>query len=109
MRKLLIAAAVSGLVAAPAFAASKTVRVGDNWFIDSNGGTVTVNKGTKVIWKNVGGSPHDVKVKKGPARFSSSTLFKGDTFAKRMRKRGTYRIICTIHGGDDQSMRLVVK
>ena len=28
--------------------------------------------------------------------------------AKVMRKRGTYTIICTIHGGRDQKMKLVV-
>ena len=31
------------------------------------------------------------------------------TYVKRMRKRGTYTIICTVHGATDQKMKLVVK
>ena len=107
MRKLLIAALVTGVAAVPAYAATKTVKVGDDWFIDKNGGTVTVKKGSTVKWKNVGDSPHSVTVKKGPVKFEKSTLFPGKSYSRKMTKKGTYRIICTFHEG--QKMTLTVR
>ena len=102
--------AVMALVAAvPAVAATKTVKIGDDWFISkaSNGGTVTVKKGTVVKWRNTGESRHTVTVKKGPVKFSKTMIAPGSTVKKRMRKRGTYRLICVYHSG--QKMKLVVK
>ena len=69
---------------------------------------VTVAKGTKVRWAWTGDNPHNVKAVKGPARFGSSTMTSG-TYTKKMRKRGTYTIICTVHGGGDQKMKLIVE
>jgi hypothetical protein len=43
-------------------------------------------------------------VTSGPRRFRSRTQARG-TFARRLRARGTYRIICTVHG---QTMRINV-
>ena len=40
-------------------------------------------------------------------KFGSTSKTSG-SYAKKMRKRGTYTIICTVHGGADQKMRLVV-
>jgi plastocyanin len=71
-------------------------------------GNASVTKGTRVIWKNTGDSPHNVKVTKGPVKFSSGTLLPGRAYDRRMRKRGTYTIICTIHGSK-QKMTLRVK
>ena len=31
------------------------------------------------------------------------------SYSKRMRRSGTYTIICTVHGGGDQKMKLVVR
>lgn len=113
MRKLLalvVLTLLSGVLAATALAATKTVKVGDNWFVRSSSGTptVTVRAGDTVRWSFVGDAPHNVKVTKGPARFSSKTQSSG-IFRRRVTKRGTYRIVCTIHGASDQSMRLVVR
>jgi plastocyanin len=33
---------------------------------------------------------------------------KTGTYTKKMRRSGTYTIICTVHGGKDQKMKLVV-
>ena len=113
MRKILALTAAVGLMAAlaaTAFAATKSVKVGDNWFVRSSGTpTVTVKKGDRVVWRNVGDSPHNVVVSRGPRKFRSDVLSSGDTYRKRLRVRGTYRIYCSIHGKADQSMRLVVK
>jgi len=110
LRKLLVPAVVAGLLgpaAAPALAASVTV--GDNYFVRDGGvPTVKVNKGAKVTWVWRGKSLHNVKVKKGPAKFGSASQTKG-TFSKRLKKKGTYTIICTVHGASDQSMKLVVR
>ena len=70
--------------------------------------TVTVSKGTRVRWVWTGKSLHNVKVAQGPGSFGSPSMTSG-SYAKRMRKRGTYTIICTVHGASDQKMKLVVR
>jgi plastocyanin len=113
LRKLLALGAVvlAGALLA-AFAASAPsatrVKIGDNYFVRSSGvPTVTVSKGTRVKWVWEGKNVHNVKVVRGPVKFGSSTMKRG-TYTKRMRTRGTYTIICTVHGGKDQKMKLVV-
>ena len=68
---------------------------------------MNVDKGTKVRWVWRGKSVHNVKVTKGPATFGSPTKSSG-TFSKRLKKAGTYTLVCTVHGAKDQSMKLVV-
>jgi plastocyanin len=112
MRKLLILAAVpvvSAAVAIPALAATKTVKVGDNYFVRSSGvPTVTVQKGDTVRWSFQGKRPHNVDVKSGPVKFKSKTMTKG-SFSKKMTRAGLYTIYCEIHGPSDQSMKLRVR
>jgi plastocyanin len=114
LRKLLALAVLVlavGLMAAFAASAPSAVRVkiGDNYFVQPRGvPTVTVSKGTRVRWVWTGKSLHNVKVVSGPARFGSTSMKTG-SYSKRLRKRGTYTIICTVHGGDDQKMKLVVR
>ncbi len=114
MRKLLVAfviVAAGGLSAALAAAAPSVTRVkiGDNYFVEPDGvPTVTVDKGTKVRWAWKGDSLHNVKVLRGPVKFGSSSMTSGK-YTKKLRKRGTYTIICTVHGGGDQKMKLIVE
>jgi plastocyanin len=112
LRKLIVSVVVAGLLGpavAPAVAASKRVKVGDNYFVRDGGvPTVSVSKGTKVKWVWTGKSLHNVKVTKGPAKFGSASQ-KSGSFAKTVKKAGTYTIICTVHGASDQSMKLVVR
>jgi plastocyanin len=93
-----------------AFAArTKTVKMskrGSNSFYSPK--RLRVKQGTVVRWKTTSASPHDVKVSKGPRKFHSRTVFKGGVYRHKMRKRGTYRIYCTIHGRRDMSMVLRV-
>jgi plastocyanin len=49
-----------------------------------------------------------VKVTKGPAKFGSASQ-KSGSYAKRVKKAGSYTIVCTVHGASDQSMKLVVR
>jgi plastocyanin len=111
MRKLfviVIAACALAALAANAFAA-RSIKVGDDYYVRPSGvPKVTVSKDTTVRWRFSGDSPHSVTVSKGPAKFNSGVKSSG-TYTKKMRKRGTYTIYCTIHGASDQKMKLVVK
>ena len=111
MRNLIviaIAAFVLIAVTASAFAA-KSIKVGDDYYVRSSGvPKVTVSKGTTVKWRFVGQDPHTVTVSKGPSKFNSGVKTSG-TYSRKMKKRGTYTIYCTIHGASTQKMKLVVK
>ena len=50
-----------------------------------------------------------VTVKSGPVKFRSGNKLHGATYTKKLSKKGTYRIYCSIHGAQDQSMKLVVR
>ena len=110
MRKLLVAsliAAVSAVLATQALAATRSVKVGDDYFVRRGSvPTVTVRKGTTVTWRFTGRDLHNVKVSKGPAKFGSSYKDSG-TFSKRVTRTGTYTIVCSIHQ-PDMKMRLKV-
>jgi plastocyanin len=106
MKKLIAAGAATalaaGALAIPAFAATKTVQVKDNKFVASS---ITVSKGTTVKWVWKGKAPHDVSVRKGPAKFKSTVQTKG-SFSKKLTKKGTYSIVCTIH---EPGMKMTIK
>jgi plastocyanin len=112
MRKLIVlalAACVLAALATTALAATKRVKVGDDYYVRPSGvPKVTVSKGTTVKWRFVGDSPHSVTVSKGPVKFNSGVKASG-TYRKKMKKRGTYTIYCTIHGASNQKMKLIVK
>jgi len=112
MRKLIVmalAVGCLGVLASVAVAATKSVKVGDNYYVRPSGvPKVTVTKGTKVKWRFGTGTPHTVTVKSGPAKFNSGLKSSG-SYSKTLKKRGTYVIYCTIHGFSDQRMKLVVK
>lgn len=84
-------------------AATKTVRVIDNRFSPTS---LTVKKGTTVKWfwdKTM--TQHDVTVRKGPTKFHSHLMQKG-SFTKKFTRKGTYKIVCTIH---ESFMTMTVK
>jgi plastocyanin len=112
LRNLIVPLVVAGLLGpavAPAVAGTVRVKVGDNYFVRETGvPTVRASKGDKVRWVWRGKSLHNVKVTKGPAKFGSPSKSSG-SFSKQVNRAGTYTIICTVHGADDQSMKLVVR
>ena len=112
MPKLLLvpALAAAGLaIGVPVASSARDVTIGDNYFVRPSGvPTVTVSKGTTVRWVWRGRSQHNVKVAQGPVKFGSATKRTG-TYSRRMGTRGTYTLICTVHGASDQKMKLVVK
>jgi plastocyanin len=110
LRAATVLVLLAGLLAAPALgAAARKVDVGNNYFVRDGGvPTVTVRKGTKVTWVWKERGLHNVTVTKGPATFRSGSKLSG-RFSKRVRRAGTYTIVCTVHGARDQSMKLVVR
>ena len=110
MRTLSIAALLLALLvaAAPAVAKTRNVKIGDNYFVRKGPPpTVTVSKGTTVRWNWTGRHQHNVVVTNGPVHFQSP-LKKSGHFSKRMTRRGTYTIVCTIHA-PDMRMKLKVR
>jgi plastocyanin len=102
MKKVLAATAITTLAAVaaiPAFAGTKTVKVGDNYFVrDGKRQTVTISKGStlKFVWR--GRAPHNVLKKKGPGgRINSGVKTKG-SFSHKFTRGGTYTLYCSIHG-----------
>ena len=100
---LVVAALLVGV--SPAAAKTKNVKIGDDFFVHRSGvPTVKVTKGTTVKWRFKGSDAHNV-VGSGPASFQSSLKTKG-SFKKKLKKKGTYTIICSIHAPD---MRMKIK
>jgi plastocyanin len=111
MRKLLVALAIavlSAVLATQAFAKTRTVKVGDDYFLHrGNPPTITIKKGQRVKWRWVGSDTHNVSVSKGPKKFNSK-LQRSGTFSHKFKKAGTYKIVCTIHA-PDMAMTIKVK
>jgi plastocyanin len=85
------------LTAGPALSARKTVEVDDNYFVrEGDPPTVKVKRLDRVVWEWEGSNPHNVTVTRGPVEFQSKTKTSG-TYRKRVTRRGTYKIVCTIH------------
>ncbi len=103
------ACATAALAASASSATTRSIKIGDDYFERSTGvPTVTVKARTRVTWRWVGESAHDVRVSKGPVKFKSKVQTEG-TYSRLMTRRGTYKIYCDIHGAKDQSMVLRVK
>jgi plastocyanin len=102
---LIVAALVAATLGAPAAPAGKkatTITVGNNFFGPAK---KAVKRGTVVRFRWSGGVPHNVVKRRGPGkRFSSKTTSAaGVHFRRKFKRKGTYRIVCTIHAS---SMRL---
>jgi plastocyanin len=94
---LLAALLVSLIAVGPAASKRRVVEVDDNYFVrEGSPPTVTVRRNDVVVWEWEGRNPHNVTVTRGPVRFRSPTKTSG-TYRKRMTRRGTYRIVCTLH------------
>ena len=112
MRKLILialAACALAVLAATAMAATKSVKVGDNYYVRSQrrpeGDRLQGHDGAGGA--SPAANPHRSPSPR-PAPSSTPACAPG-TYRKKMRKRGTYTIYCTIHGTRDQKMKLVVK
>lgn len=103
MRRIGIAAVLCGLLAAPADAGGvRKVKVLDDVFAPTS---LKVAKNTKVKWVWRGENKHDVAVERGPVFFRSAPQRTG-RFRWRFRKKGAYKLVCTIHSPE---MRMTVR
>ena len=94
---------IAAAAVALAFAsAGPTVAVKDDKFVKSS---LTVKKGTKVTWKWKGKAPHNIVTKKGPAKITAPTKTTG-SFSKKLTKKGTYSLLCSIHAPE---MKMTIK
>jgi plastocyanin len=110
-KPLALTAALALLLATASIAlgATKTIKIGDNYYVRSSGvPTVTVKKGTSVLWRNRGKAPHTVSVSRGPVKFTSRNLNPGKSYRKTVTRTGSYTIYCKIHGASDHKMKLRV-
>jgi plastocyanin len=104
-------AAVTAFAAAaafPALAAPKRVTVGDDWFVKPGGGTVSVTKGTTVRWVFSGRRKHTVVGTGAGSFIDSGAPKRSGAYALKVDRKGTFKIICTLHG-NKQRMTLKVR
>ena len=109
LRPLLIALTLSLLLAAaPAAAATRNVRVDDDYYVRPGAPpTVTVTRGTTVRWNWRGRRQHNVLVQSGPANLECG-LRRSGKCERRARRVGTYKLVCSIHA-PDMAMTLKVR
>ena len=93
-----VAALMVAVLAGTAGARGSTIKVGDDFFKPTE---KTVSKGTKVKFNWIGTNKHDIVKAKGPGGDFDSGIQQGSgvLFSHKFKKRGTYKIICTVHDG----------
>jgi plastocyanin len=84
-----------------------TITVGNNFLSPSS---KTIAAGTKLRFRWVGGERHHIVKSRGPGGDirSPATSKRGVNLAKVIRKRGTYRFICTFHP-TEMRLKVVVR
>src|SRR3712207_6047081 len=90
-------------LAVPAFAATKTVKVGPR--VDFGPTSVSLKRGRKVRFRGSGGLPHSGRVRGGPGGFNTPARRSG-TVTRAFRRAGTYRLLCDVHA---PGMRMTVR
>jgi len=109
---LALAGAVTASLALAATPTPRTVKVGDNYFVRPTGlPKITVKRNTTVKFHFIGQDPHNIFGYRGSTsgtpKFKSSIKTSG-YYNKKLTTTGTYKIVCDIHGKNDQSMKIVV-
>jgi plastocyanin len=93
-----VAAVAVAVVAVPAFAATKTVKVGPKTSFGPK--SLSIKSGDTVRFRWTGSLPHDVVITKGPGIRSKKTISRvrtSGTVSKRFKTKGTYSILCQVH------------
>jgi plastocyanin len=83
----------------------RTVKVEDNPTYALAPGTLTVKKGTTIVWKwqSSNFDSHDVELKKRPKgakKFHSDIASTDFTFKRKLTVKGKYTVICSLHPFD---------
>ena len=102
-KPLALAALATTLAAVPAVAATtRSVRVDDNVFRPS---TLSANRGDTIRFRFVGDRMHNVRRVSGPSFRTVGTRDSGSV-SRRVTRRGTIRLVCTLHSGMRMSLRV---
>jgi plastocyanin len=101
---LVAVVAVAAAVAVPAFAATKTVKVGPQRSFGPK--SLRIKSGDIVRFQWTGKLPHNVIITKGPKRGTISRVRTKGVVRKRFNTRGTYTIVCQIHAGMTLKLRV---
>ncbi|GHB85304.1 plastocyanin [Streptomyces umbrinus] len=99
------AAAAAEARPAAAAAADHQVDIMGNKFGD--GKQLVVKVGETVQWTNHDTAPHTVTTAKGPKKFDSGTLEKGDSWSYTFTTAGTYEYYCAVHPDMVASVKVV--
>ena len=102
---LALAAALAAVaIAVPAFAATKSVKVGPK--ISFGPKTLSIKRGdtVKFVWS--GSLPHNVRISKGPQKGTISKVKTKGTASRRFTKAGTYTVVCDVHA---PTMKMTIK
>ena len=98
----------SGATGSDGAQAAKSIKVtvGDNFYSPS---AITISKGTRAKFNWTGGNRHNVRLKKGPGKKfrSKTTRSNGVNYKRKFKKRGTYKLFCSIHS-DEMNLTLKV-
>jgi plastocyanin len=99
--------------------AQGTVGMTDMGFVPA---AITVNVGTKVVWKNSSQVIHnvvddaskalsrvDVKLPAGASPFDSGLMQPGQSFSRVFTEPGIYRYVCTLHEGSGMKGVVIVR
>jgi len=70
------------------------VSVGREKFLPAN---ISVARGTRVVWKFMDASLHNILLATGPRHVASTTLTKGGRFEKKFFEPGEYKLFCYLH------------
>jgi plastocyanin len=100
------AAVVAAAIAVPAFAATKTVKVGPQFNFGPK--RLTIARGDTVRFQWTGTLPHNVRISKGPQRGTISGVRTKGTVSRTFTKAGTYTIVCDVHA-PTMTMKLTVQ
>ena len=106
---LLVAGALVAVavVAVPALAATKTVKVGPQTSFGPK--SVSIKSGDTVRFRWTGKLPHDVVITKGPGIRGKKTISRvrtSGTVSKKFNTKGTYSILCQVHA---PNMKMTIK
>ncbi|MGW0653472.1 cupredoxin domain-containing protein [Streptomyces umbrinus] len=99
------AAAAAEARPAAAAAADHQVDIMGNKFGD--GKQLVVKVGETVQWTNHDTAPHTVTTTKGPKKFDSGTVEKGDSWSYTFTTAGTYEYYCAVHPDMVASVKVV--
>jgi plastocyanin len=101
---LVAVAAVAAAIAVPAFAATKTVKVGPT--VHFGPAKLSLKRGDTVKFQWTGGLPHNVRISKGPVRKTIAGVRTKGTVPFRFTKAGTYTVVCDVHA---PTMKMTIK